>query len=452
LALKPDWADALCNLGRAWKATGRLDEAIACFRRALALEPLCVSAHDNLLNTLHYDPAWDMHSIFAEHVQWNRLHAEPLQRLVLPHANERDPMRRLRIGYVSPDFRHHPGGRFILPLLESHDRRQVEVFGYCQLAVPDQLTAKLRSHTDTWRNITALSDQQAAELIRQDRIDILVDLAGHTADNRLLVFARKPAPVQVTYLGYPTTTGLAAIDYRLSDRYLKPDQSDDSYFTEKSICLEGTYWCYEPSLVNQAVNELPALSAKTITLGCLNNFCKVSPAALETWAGLLNKLDDSRLVLHSGHGSHRERVIRLMADRGIAADRLEIVGRVSPEEYFKTYQRIDIALDPFPFAGGTTTCDALWMGVPVVTLAGRTVVGRAGVSILSNVGLPELIARTPEDYVKIAVDLAGDMPRLAELRSILRRRMEESPLMDKMSYARGIEAAYRAMWRTWCAS
>jgi len=413
---------------------------------------LCVTAHDNLLNTLHYDPAWDMHSIFAEHVEWNRLHAEPLQRLILPHANERDPMRRLRIGYVSPDFRHHPVGRFILPLLESHDRRQVEVFGYCQLAVPDQLTAKLRSHTDTWRNITALSDQQAAELIRQDRIDILVDLAGHTADNRLLVFARKPAPVQVTYLGYPTTTGLAAIDYRLSDRYLKPDQSDDPYFTEQSIRLEGTYWCYEPSLVNQAVNELPALSAKTITLGCLNNFCKVSPAALETWAGLLNKLDDSRLVLHSGHGSHRERVIRLMADRGIAADRLEIVGRVSPEEYFKTYQRIDIALDPFPFAGGTTTCDALWMGVPVVTLAGRTVVGRAGVSILSNVGLPELIARTPEDYVKIAVDLAGDMPRLAELRSILRRRMEESPLMDKMSYARGIEAAYRAMWRTWCAT
>jgi predicted O-linked N-acetylglucosamine transferase (SPINDLY family) len=256
--------------------------------------------------------------------------------------------------------------------------------------------------------------------------------------------------VQVTYLA-SGATGVDAIDYRLTDRFLDPDEADDRYSMEKPMRLAGTYWCYQPSMETGPVGELPARSAGHVTFGCLNAPCKLSPNALQTWAGMLSALGDARLLLHVREGSHRDRVIQFMADRGIAPRRLEFVGRVRPEEYFAMYHRIDIALDPLPCAGGTTTCDALWMGVPVVTLAGRTPLARAGVSILSNAGAAELIAGTPEEYARIAADLARDLPRLAFLRSTLRQRMQSSPLMDADRFAQSVEAAYRTMWRRWCA-
>jgi len=451
LQLKADCPDARNHLGHALRELGRIDEAVACFRQAIDEDPDDLLPHDNLLLTLHLHPATDARTLQAEGRRWNLRHAAPLKQHIRPHTNNRDPDRPLRIGYVSPDLRGHPAGRFTLPLLNNHDRALFEVYAYAQVRVPDGLTEKLKSHTRGWRSIVGVPDQDAAELIRNDRIDILVDLAMHSSDNRLLVFARKPAPVQVTYLAYAGGTALDTIDYRLTDRYLDPDPANDCHYMEKSFHLAGTYWCYLSTTSAPPVNPLPALTTQSVTFGCLNDFSKVSPPALETWATLLLTVPHSRLLLHSPIGGHRDGLLAFLRDRGIAPGRIEFLERVSPSQYFAAHHRIDIALDPFPYAGGTTTCDALWMGVPVVTLAGQTAVGRAGVSILSNVGLPELIAQSTQEYIQIAAALAGDLPRLSNLRATLRQRMESSPLMDAPAFARAIEDAYRTMWQTWCA-
>jgi predicted O-linked N-acetylglucosamine transferase (SPINDLY family) len=295
-----------------------------------------------------------------------------------------------------------------------------------------------------------LPDEPVADLIRNDQIDILVDLANHTADNRLAIFARKPAPVQLTYLASAGGTAVDTIDYRLTDCFLDPQENADAGGMTKSFRLAGPYWCYQQSIPTEPVRDLPALSTGIVTFGCLNNFTKVSPVALDAWARLLAALPDSRLLLHIHRGTQRDRVMRFFADRHVAVDRIETIDRLPLPQYFATYHRIDIALDPFPYPGATTTCDALWMGVPVVTLAGKIPETRAGVSILSHLGLPDLVAQTPEHYVQIATDLAADRRRLAQLRSSLRDRLQSSPLMDAERFARDIEAAYRTMWQMWC--
>jgi len=289
-----------------------------------------------------------------------------------------------------------------------------------------------------------------AQLIREDQIDILVDLTMHTAWNRMILFARKPAPVQVTYLAYCSTTGLDTMDYRLTDPHLDPPGMNDACYSEESIRLPETYWCYSAHEPTPQIGPLPALNAGEVTFGCLNNFCKVSPDTLDLWIQLLRVTPKSHLILHAHEGSHRQRVRDLLERQGIDPQRLKFVASVPLSRYFKLYEQIDIGLDPFPCNGGTTTCDALWMGAPVVTLAGRTAVGRAGVSVLRNIGLPELIAESPQQYVQITTDLAQDLPRLAELRRTLRARMQASPLMDAPRFARNVEAAYRQMWRNWC--
>jgi len=303
------------------------------------------------------------------------------------------------------------------------------------------------------------NDEQLADQVRQDRIDILVDLAMHAEGSRLLAFARKPAPVQVTYLAYAGTTGLETMDYRLTDQYMDPPSTssgqapdaDESAYSEKSVRLKS-YWCYQPRAEAPEVGQLPALArAGTVTFACLNNYAKVSPKVLGVWCQVLRRVPSSRLVVYSREGTHRQRAIDIVRAEGIDVSRFEFVGPVVTAEYFRRYLGIDVALDPFPYPGGTTTCDALWMGVPVVTLAGRTAVSRGGVSILSNVGLPELIARSPEEYVQIAATLAGDLPRLAGLRAGLRPRLLASPLMDAAGFVRDVEGAFRQMWRAWCA-
>jgi predicted O-linked N-acetylglucosamine transferase (SPINDLY family) len=356
----------------------------------------------------------------------------------------------LRIGYVSADFRIHVASFFTAPLLSQHDHRQFEIFCYANVAHPDELTDRLRSCADGWRSIVALSDQQVADLVRSDQIDILVDLAMHTAGNRLLVFARKPAPVQVTWLAYPGTTGLSAIDYRLTDPYFDPPRLFDDCYSEESFRLPDTFWCYSPLAETPPVNALPALQNGSITFGCLNHFCKINDGVLALWAQVLQAVPQSRLLLLTPRGQARERVLAKLAPAGIAASRLEFADRQPRREYLQQYQRIDLALDPFPCNGGTTTLDAFWMGVPTVTLVGKTVVGRAGWSQLCNLGLQELAAQTPEQYVARAAQLAGDLPRLQELRATLRQRMQQSPLMDAPRFARGVEQAYREMWRRWC--
>jgi predicted O-linked N-acetylglucosamine transferase (SPINDLY family) len=450
IRLKPDLAAAHNNLGNALRNVGQLDEAVASFRQAIRLKLGYHLAHSNLIYTLHFHSGYDARMIHEEHRRWNQQHAEPFRKFIRPHTNNRDPERPLRIGYVSPDFCGHPVSRFLFPLLAAHDPDLFEVFCYSDVRRPDGFTGLLCRHAKQWRNTVGLTDERAAQLIREDQVDILVDLTMHMAGNRMLLFARKPAPVQVTYLAYCSTTGLETMDYRLTDPHLDPPGMNDSFYSEKSIRLPETYWCYSPDEQSPQVGPPPALRAGNVTFGSLNNFCKVSPQTLDLWIQLLRATPKSHLILHAHEGSHRQRVWDLLERQGIDPRRVMFVGRVPLSEYFKRYEQIDIGLDPFPCNGGTTTCDALWMGVPVVTLAGRTAVGRGGVSVLRNVGLPELIAKTPEQYVQIAAALANDLPRLAELRRTLRARMQASPLMDAPRFARNIEAAYRQMWRDWC--
>ena len=321
---------------------------------------------------------------------------------------------------------------------------------YSDVRAPDALTAQLEALADEWCVCVGLSDRQLAERIRGDRIDILVDLSLHTAGNRLLVFARKPAPVQVTMLGLPSTTGLDTIDYRLTDPWFDPPGARDDDYSEQSIRLPRTCWCYQPPEDAPAVTPLPSLKTGFITFGCLNQFAKVSSGALQLWVRVLQAVPGAHLVLQAQPGAHRDHVRALFAEAGIAPERLAFDGKVPLNDYLARYQDIDLCLDPFPYTGGVTTMDALWMGVPVITLSGRTGVGRSGVSILTNVGLPELIAQTPDQYVDCAVALAGNRDRLSELRGGLRRRMQASPLMNGSQYAADVEAAFRLAWRTWC--
>jgi predicted O-linked N-acetylglucosamine transferase (SPINDLY family) len=356
----------------------------------------------------------------------------------------------LRIGYVSPNFREHCQSLFTLPLFSKHDHERFEIICYAGFQIADETTQRLRGMVDGWRDTARMDDAAVAELVREDGIDILVDLTMHMTNGRPMLFARKPAPVQVAWLAYPGTTGLAAIDYRLTDPHLDPAGEQDDHYAEKSWRLPDTFWCYDPGSAEPAVNDLPALTRGVVTFGCLNNFCKVSDRALALWGAVLAAVPKSRLVLLAPAGAARQRVLATLAGCGIESGRIEFVGRQPRGAYLRTYHQIDIGLDTVPYNGHTTSLDCYFMGVPVVTLVGRTVVGRAGLSQLTNLGLSELVGRTEGDFVRIAVDLAGDLPRLAQLRAGLRDRMRRSPLMDAARFARGVEAAYREMWRRWC--
>jgi protein O-GlcNAc transferase len=449
IRLKPDYAGAYDNLGNALKHAGQIDQAIDSYREAIRLEPDSAAAHSNLILAMHYHPAHDARIIRHELHRWNERHAEPLKTFIRPHANNRDPDRRLRIGYVSPDFRDHVVGQNLLPLFREHGRDQMEIFCYADVIREDAITGELRSNADSWRSMVGLSDSESADLIRNDQIDILVDLTLHSASSRLLIFAHKPAPIQVTYLGYCSSTGLETMDYRLSDPYLDPPDSDLSVYNERTVLLPETYWCYNARDSAPELSPPPTVAVGFVTFGCLNNFTKITPS-LDLWAEILRAVPRSRLIVHAHPGSHIDSVRARFAKNNVAPDRVESLPQLHWSEYMQAYNRIDISLDPFPWGGGITTCDALWMGVPVVTLAGRTAVGRGGVSILSNIGLKELIARSPDQYVQIAVELANDVSRLADLRQTLRQKMHKSPLMDAPRFARNIEAAYRQMWRSWC--
>jgi predicted O-linked N-acetylglucosamine transferase (SPINDLY family) len=452
LNLKPGFAEAHVNLGNVLKDQGSLDEAVACYRQALQLKPGLSAAHSCLLHTLWYCPNYDSATIYQEHCQWYRRWAETLAKEVAAHTNDRSPNRRLRIGYVSPDFRGHCQSLFTVPLLSAHDHRQFEIVCYSDVVAPDSLTARLKSDVEEWRNIVGLTDTAVAQLVRQDQIDILVDLTMHMASNRLLVFARKPAPVQVCWLAYPGTTGLKTMDYRLTDPYLDPPGLNERYYSEQSIRLPDCFWCYDPLTDQSVVNSLPAVSIGHVTFGCLNNFCKVNAAVLQLWAQVLNAVERSRLLLLAPEGSARQYVLQILGKAGISPGRVTFVARQSRMNYLELYNQIDIGLDTFPYNGHTTSLDAFWMGVPVVTLVGATVVGRAGFCQLSNLGLPELAGNTPEQFVEVSVRLARDWARLSHLRAALRERIEKSPLMDATRFARSMEAAYRDMWQRWCAA
>ncbi|MGD1277904.1 MAG: tetratricopeptide repeat protein, partial [Tepidisphaeraceae bacterium] len=453
---RPDFFMAHTNLGNAAKDLGQLDQAIDCYRKAITLKPSFEQVHSSLIYTLHFHQDYDAQAILREHRIWNQTHAQPLQQHVQPHTNDRSPDRRLKIGYVSPDFRDHCQCFFTDPLLSRHDKRQFEIFCYSGVLLEDAVTKRLRGYADHWHSTVSLSDEKLADAIRADGIDVLVDLTMHMTRSRILAFVYRPAPVQVSWLAYPSTTGVDAIDYRLTDPHLDPPGMYDQDYSEKSVRLPDTFWCYDLSVVGlgdgqgPGVGPLPALQNGFVTFGCLNNFCKVTQRALSLWAQTMAAVPKSRLILLTREGSARQRVLDQLAAGGVTADRVEFVGYQRRDLYLQTYHRIDLGLDTLPYNGHTTSLDAMWMGVPVITLVGATAVGRAGFSQLSNLGLQTLVANTQEQFVRIAATLANDLPRLAELRASMRQRMQQSPLTDAKRFARNVESAYRQMWRTWC--
>jgi predicted O-linked N-acetylglucosamine transferase (SPINDLY family) len=336
-----------------------------------------------------------------------------------------------------------------MPLLSSHDHKQFEIVCYADAPHPDAITQRIQGYADKWCNTARMSDQQIADRISADQIDILVDLTMHMDGGRPFLFARKPAPVQMAWLAYPSTTGLTSMDYRLTDPWLDPPVMNDGFYTEQSIRLPETFWCYDPLTMEPSVNALPADSAGRITFGCLNTFCKVNESTLGMWSEVLRALPDSHLILLAPKGASRQRVIQIL---GIDASRVQFFDRHPRRTYLEWYHQIDIGLDTFPTNGHTTSLDAMWMGVPVVTRAGRTAISRGGLSLLSNIGLTELVATNADEFIRIAVALANDLPRLRELRGTLRDRMSKSVLMDAPRFAHHVEAAYRTMWRRWCES
>ena len=454
--LRADFAESYNNLGRALKYSGRAAESIEWYEKSLALAPETAFVHSNLLYAMSYLEDGSPETVLQAHRSWAQCHGASADKRFSDHSNEADPGRRLRVGYVSPDFRQHPVGTFIEPVLAGHDRSSVEVVCFSDVRKRDSVTQRLRRLADQWYDTAGMSDQRLAEMIRDAGVDILVDLAGHTAGNRMPLFSLRPAPVQVTYLGYPNTTGLAAMDYRISDAWADPPGQTDAWHTEKLIRLDHGFLCYSPPEAAPEVGPTPCIKSGTVTFGSFNNLAKFNAGVASLWADVLNAVPGSRLIMKFKTLSDpgvRQHVIDAFAANGISSDRVSLHGFLpSFADHFALYNRIDIGLDTFPYNGTTTTCEALWMGVPVVALAGRTHAARVGVSILTGLGLVDLVAQNREEYVRKAAALAGDLNRLETLRKGLRRHMQASTLMDGRGLARRLEHAYRDMWHDWCTS
>ncbi|MFZ5908182.1 MAG: tetratricopeptide repeat protein [Nitrospirota bacterium] len=445
---------AFIRIGSILKQQGRQDKSEEYLRAARESQPDNIVPWQSFLAGMLYNPRHDMGAVFREHVKFAEKFAEPLapRRDVFP--NNRSKTRRLKIGYVSPDFKNHSVSYFIEPVLASHTREQYEIFCFSDVCDPDEVTSRIRGYADQWRDIAGLTDAAVHRLIRNDAIDVLVDLAGHTARNRMLLFARRPAPVQVTWIGYPATTGLSAMDYRIVDDYTDPPGTTEKYYTEKLLRIPGCSLCYLPDRESPLVGPLPARVSGHVTFGSFNHFAKVTPPVIALWAEILGAVRDSRLVLKANSLSdHRTQryVGDAFLEAGIPGTRIKLLGwETDKRRHLETYNRVDIALDTFPYHGTTTTCEALWMGVPVITLAGDLYASRTGISLLSNAGLPELVARSSEEYVGKAIHLAGDLEKLESLRRGLREMMKQSPLTDAGRLVKNLEDSYRQMWETWC--
>lgn len=452
IALRPDYVGAMVNLGCALREQGQTAEAMQWFRRAAAIAPADKDAQDNIQFSMILLPDYDMEAISSANRDfWLNRPADEFGSIA--HRNSPDPEKRVRLGYVSGDFRRHPAAYFIEPILSHHDRQNFEIFCYSSNSREDEFTARFKDLAEHWRSIAKMKDAELAAAVVNDEIDILVDLAGHTAHNRLTAFERGPAPVQVTYLGYPATTGLAAIDYRLTDAIADPPGDGDRHYIEKLWRLPDALVCYHPPADMPDAGELPAMSNGYVTFGSFNGVSKVGPEVVALWARILKSAPGSRLIVTTIPAGHAQtRMLELFAKCGIEASRLQMFEMLSNAEFLSLYQRVDISLDPFPCNGGTSTCESLWMGVPVVCLRGDTFAGRVAPSMLAASGHAEWAAASRQEYVGIALRLASDLNGLAAIRAGLRSQAQNSPLGNAEKFTRGLEQAFRAMWAKWCAA
>jgi len=442
------------NTGNVLKYMGRIDDALAWYRKAEELEPrerICAS---NYLMTMLLSQDCMPDEIFREHMRWSDIYERPLLETQEPHSACDDPERPLKIGYLSNDFKCHPVAFFIEPVLNSHDRGKYRIYCYSNCGSPDMITAQIERLADCWRPVAKLSDEELARLVREDNIDILVDLGGHTAHNRITVFARKPAPVQVAWLGYPATTGLKSIDYRITDPAADPPGLTDSYHSETLYRVSAPFICYRPPVNSPPVAPLPCLKNGFVTFGVFNHSSKITPHAVDLWCRILFGLPESKLLVKAmglEHEQMRTLVEEMFIARGIFPERLTLKGK-TPGIYghLEMLGHADICLDTFPYNGTTTTCESLWMGVPVVGREGNSHVSRVCVSILDSVGLSALVAHSDEEYVELAIFLARDEGNLEILRNGLRERMRSSALLDTVGFTRKLENSFREMWRRWC--
>jgi predicted O-linked N-acetylglucosamine transferase (SPINDLY family) len=449
IGLKADFPGAHNNLALSLIEQGRLGEASAAYQEAMRIDPHDCRAHSNYLFFLSFLPGLDGDRLFEEHRRWAVLHANPVDRYPAERPTPRPGP--LRVGYVSPALHWNAIAYFLEPILANHDPEVVRSVCYADVATPDDMTQRLRALSRSWRSTCGLSDIQVAEMVRNDGIDILVDLAGHTGSNRLGVFARKPSPVQVTYLGYPATTGLGTIDYRLTDVEADPPGGPSRY-TEELVRLPGCFCCYQPP-TELVVNELPATLTGRLTFGSLHGLAKVNGAVLDLWSAVLRTVPSARLLIVRNTICERvrERLASEFVARGVPPDRYELRRLTGGHNaQFGVYREIDVTFDVFPFGGHTTACESLWMGVPVITLRGNSCAGRMVSSVLTCLGQEEFIAATPAAYVELASRLAGELPRLAALRSQLRELMRKSPLCDGRGFTRRLESVYRALWDRAC--
>lgn len=451
LAIKPELAGAWLNLGVTCADLGRHEEAERACRRALALQPDYWLAHSNLLYCLTHNERCSAGELFAEHLRFAELFEAPLRNEWLPHGNTREAERRLQIGFVSGDLRHHAVASFLEPVLTELARYPTLVLhAYSNYPLEDEVSDRLRQYFTNWQAVAGIADDDLAQRIRADGIDILIDLSGHTGHHRLLTFARKPAPIQASWIGYPGTTGLQSIDYFLADRFFLPVGEFDDQFTETIVRLPASA-PFLPSADAPAVGPLPALACGHLTFGSFNRPTKISPAVVALWCQLLRALPGSRMLLAAMRPDGRaEQLAGEFAENGIARERLLFQPRSDMRTYLELHQQVDICLDTFPYTGGTTTLHACWMGVPTLTLAGATVPGRAAASTLGHVGLPGFIAPDANEFVTRGREWAADLEQLATLRAGLRERLQQSALGHPELVAAGLERTFRMIWQRWC--
>ncbi|MBF0443982.1 MAG: tetratricopeptide repeat protein [Magnetococcales bacterium] len=454
ITINPNYVEAFSNLASNLKAQGKIDEALVCYQNALAIKPNFHEAHSNLLLCLQYFNG-DLKHILDQHKLWNTRHTQHLPTSICSQQKSDDPNKLLHVGFVSGDFHKHSVSYFLESFFESYNKKKFVFHCYSNSHLEDAVTKRLQENVKKWRNIFGQNDDAVVEMIQSDKIDILVDLSGHTKNNRLLLFARKPAPIQVTYLGYPNTTGLDAIDYRITDNIADPQGYADQYCVEELVRLENGFLCYTPPSATPDVSPLNMKKAGYVTFVSFNNLAKISKDVIKVWAEILKRVPDSRLLIKNksmGCQSVKERYISMFNQESIDSTRLTLLPRTEEtQDHFATYANGDVCLDPFPYNGATTTCEALWMGMPVIVLRGDRHSSRVGASILTQVGLDELIANDVEEYIEKAVVLANDPARLKKYRKKLRTRVKKSSICDSKEFSKNMGTAFRDIWKKWCA-
>lgn len=450
IALNPELAVPHNNLGIVLQEQGRTDEAIIEFQRAVQLDPGYAMAHSNLLRCLNFHPGLDNEHLFQAHQSFDTLHGILRRPGAVTFPYKPDTDGRIKVGYVSPDLGNHSVAYFVTAVFPNHDRNRFKVFCYSDRGKEDKTTERIKKGVDVWRKTAGMDDDSLFHLIRSDAIDILVDLAGHTGGNRLPVFAMRPAPVQVTWLGYPNTTGLSTMDYRIIDDVTDPPGDADRYHSEKLVRLPNGFLCFDPPVGAPAVTPLPMKRNGFVTFGCFNALAKITDEAIALWAKIMTRVPGSRILFKNKclfDESTRNLLLGRFAAHGISSERVMMTPyTLTTEEHLACYGHLDISLDTFPYNGTTTTCESLWMGVPVLGLLGNRHASRVTASILTRLGLDSLIGKDEDEFVEIAVHLAGQPALLEVLRSGLRERMRKSRLCNGKPFLSEIEAVYEKIW------